>query len=361
MKLNHFDENVLYRIKSDAIQIRQTYEQYLLALLNDEFSAHEANVVFDENGFQLNDAITIDGTSFNIGRYDLAKTNTHEHVIRLNHPFVQALLDRFKAQILKPAKLVFDYDAYGLQVSSLKPLIGNSGCLIAELLEVSSLGRLEQHLVLSAITNSGEILADDDPEKLLKLPMKSQADIAHIVLPENICLEQENRKNRILEQVNVRNLGFFDQEIIKLDGWADDLKNSIVEKEVKRKQGKMTQYKLGSSILIDDEYILTAFSRFNKNNQAELTIQENVNFLLTFWNEINRLYAQRSVTVPVFGAGITRFKNGFEDIDINELLRIMIWTFKISKIKFAYPAKLTIIVHDDLLSQVNLYELKENE
>ena len=141
----------------------------------------------------------------------------------------------------------------------------------------------------------------------------------------------------------------------------DDLKNSIIGKEVKRKQGKTTKYKLGGSILIDDEYILTAFSRFNKNNQAELTIQEYVNFLLTFWNEINRLYAQRSVTVPVFGAGITRFKNGFEDIDINELLRIMIWTFKVSKIKFAYPAKLTIIVHNDLLNQVNLYKLKENE
>lgn len=141
----------------------------------------------------------------------------------------------------------------------------------------------------------------------------------------------------------------------------DDLKNSIIGKGVKRKQGKTTKYKLGSSILIDDEYILTAFSRFNKNNQAELTIQEYVNFLLTFWNEINRLYAQRSVTVPIFGSGITRFKNGFEDIDINELLRIMIWTFKISKIKFAYPAKLTIIVHNDLLNQVNLYKLKENE
>jgi hypothetical protein len=85
---------------------------------------------------------------------------------------------------------------------------------------------------LSAITNSGEILADDDPEKLLKLPMKSQADINQIVLPEKICLEQENRKNRILEEVNVRNLGFFDQEIIKLDGWADDLKNGL-EVEIK--------------------------------------------------------------------------------------------------------------------------------
>lgn len=212
--MNHFDENVLYRIKSDAIQIRQTYEQYLLALLNDEFSSHAANVVFDENGFQLNDAITIDGTSFNIGRYDLAKTNTHEHVIRLNHPFVQTLLDRYKSWALKPEKLIFDYDAYGLQVSSLKPFIGESGTLIAELLEVSSLGRMEQHLVLSAMTNSGQILADDDPEKLLKLPIKSQVDINQIVLPQQIHLEQENRKNKILEDVNLRNLGFFDQEIV---------------------------------------------------------------------------------------------------------------------------------------------------
>lgn len=230
--MNHFDENVLYRIKSDAIQIRQTYEQYLLALLNDEFSRHAANVVFDKNGFQLNDAIVIDGTPFNIGRYDLARTDIHEHVIRLNHPFVQSLLDRYKSQTLKPVKLVFDYDAYGLQVSSLKPFIGKSGYLIAELLEVSSLGRLEQHLVLSAMTNSGQILADDDPEKLLKLPMKSQVDLAQILFPANIRLEQENRKNKILEEVNVRNLGFFDQEIIKLDGWADDLKNGL-EVEIK--------------------------------------------------------------------------------------------------------------------------------
>ena len=230
--MNHFDENVLYRIKSDAIKIRQTYEQYLLTLLKDEFSSNDANVLFDENGFKLNDAITIDGATFNVGRYDLAKANTHEHVIRLNHPFVQGLLDRYKSLALKPEKLIFDYDAYGLQVSSLKPFIGESGILIAELLEVSSLGRMEQHLVLSAMTNSGQILADDDPEKLLKLPMKSQVDINQIVLPEQIRLEQENRKNKILEDVNLRNLGFFDQEIVKLDGWADDLKNGL-EVEIK--------------------------------------------------------------------------------------------------------------------------------
>lgn len=153
-------------------------------------------------------------------------------------------------------------------------------------------------------------------------------------------------------------------DVLSIDKAIEDdkcLQRNVINVNDSREKGKKKQYKLGSSILIENEFIITAFSKFNEDNEANLTIQEYVKFLLSFWNEINRLYAQRSVTVPVFGAGITRFKNGFEDIDINELLRIMIWTFKISKIKFAYPAKLTIIIHDGIVDKVNLYDLKEDE
>lgn len=154
------------------------------------------------------------------------------------------------------------------------------------------------------------------------------------------------------------------KKITELDKTIEEdekLSQDVIDSNGSRSAGNTKRYKLGSSILINDEFILTAFSRFNSDNQAELTIQEYVNFLLNFWNEINRLYAQRSVTVPVFGSGITRFKNGFEDIDINELLKIMIWTFKVSKIKFAYPAKLTIIIYSELMDKVNLYDIKESE
>lgn len=230
--MNHFDENVLYRIKSDAIQIRQTYEQYLLQLLQDEFTQNHVKVTFDENGFVLNDVVTIDESMFSKGRYDLAKANTQEHVIRLSHPFVQRLLDRNKLLVCQPEKLIFDYASYGLQVSSLKPYIGQSGYLMAELLEVSSLGRMEQHIVVSAVTRNGQVLADDDPEKLLKLPVASQVSLPELPIPENLTVEQKQRKNKILEDINIRNLGFFDQEITKLDGWADDLKNGL-EVEIK--------------------------------------------------------------------------------------------------------------------------------
>lgn len=137
------------------------------------------------------------------------------------------------------------------------------------------------------------------------------------------------------------------------------LKENITESNVER-NGKAIKYKLGSSILIE-EYVLVAFSKFDKSNKAYLTIHDYIQFLVCFWNEINRIYAQRPVSVPIFGSGITRFKGGFEDIDDNELLNIMIWTFKISKIKFKYPAKLSIIIDEKKINKINIFKLKELE
>lgn len=137
------------------------------------------------------------------------------------------------------------------------------------------------------------------------------------------------------------------------------LKEYINKSNVKR-NGKTIKYKLGSSILID-EYVLVAFSKFDKDDKAYLTIHDYLQFLVFFWNEINRIYAQRPVSVPIFGSGITRFKGGFEDIDDNELLNIMIWTFKISKIKFKYPARLSIIIDDKKINKINIFKLKELE
>lgn len=137
------------------------------------------------------------------------------------------------------------------------------------------------------------------------------------------------------------------------------LKEYINKSNVKR-NGKAIKYKLGSSILID-EYVLVAFSKFDKENKAYLTIHDYLQFLVFFWNEVNRIYAQRPVSVPIFGSGITRFRGGFEDVDDNELLNIMIWTFKISKIKFKYPARLSIIIDDKKIDKINIFKLKELE
>ena len=84
---------------------------------------------------------------------------------------------------------------------------------------------------------------------------------------------------------------------------------------------------------------------------------EYVGFLVKLWDEINSVYAQRSVSVPIIGSGITRIKE-HKTISDEELLKIMLWTFRISETRFKHPAKLSIIIHKSKLDQINLFEIK---
>lgn len=124
-----------------------------------------------------------------------------------------------------------------------------------------------------------------------------------------------------------------------------------------REVGKKQKYGIGSICVYKNEYILTAFSKFDKNNRAFLTMPEYLSFLIKFWDQVNKVYAQKSVSVPIFGSGITRIKE-HKNISDEDLLKIMLWTFKISETRFKYPAKLTIVIHEDKINQINLFEIK---
>ena len=123
-----------------------------------------------------------------------------------------------------------------------------------------------------------------------------------------------------------------------------------------RESGNTVRYQIGT-ICVYRDYLLTAFAKFDANNRAHLTMPEYLEFLITFWDRVNRVYAQQSVSTPVFGSGITRIK-GHKNISDEDLLKIMLWTFRISEMRFKYPAKLTIIVHKDKISSINLLDIK---
>jgi len=126
-----------------------------------------------------------------------------------------------------------------------------------------------------------------------------------------------------------------------------------------RTVGKKIKYRLGTICTVDD-YLLTAFSRFDDNNKAYLEMNDYINCLLNFWNEIDRVYAGRTIALPVLGSGITRFR-GYENILDQELLELIIWTFKVSRIKFAYPSKVKIVVWQKKHEKINLLALKDLE
>ncbi len=86
----------------------------------------------------------------------------------------------------------------------------------------------------------------------------------------------------------------------------EQLKEKVVTRNENRVRGKKDKYKLGS-IVQNGEYLLTAFSRFDNENRAFLNMNDYINFLLNFWNEIDIVYAGKSVSIPLMGSGVTRF------------------------------------------------------
>ena len=106
-------------------------------------------------------------------------------------------------------------------------------------------------------------------------------------------------------------------------------------------------------------FLLTSFTKFDDDNKANLDLKEYLLFLMNFWDNLTKVYAGRSVTITLFGSSnLTQF-NDANNISDQDLIEIIIWTFKVSKIKFKYPTKITLVLTDDLLKKINLYEVKE--
>ena len=155
---------------------------------------------------------------------------------------------------------------------------------------------------------------------------------------------------------------YFNNKVNELDNFiiqnSDD--NDIIDNKCSRTQGgKTIKFKL-STIIVYNDYLLTAFTKFDQYNRATLTMPEYIEFLINFWDRVNRVYAQKNVSVPIFGSGITRIKE-HKNIGDEDLLKIMLWTFKLSEMKFKYPAKLIIVIHEDKINQINLFNLKAIE
>lgn len=142
--------------------------------------------------------------------------------LRAEHPLAQRLISRAAGRDLPVRHLRLDYSSHPTVVSGLAPLVGRSGWLRVSKLAVEALER-EEFMVYAARTDSGETLDEDLCRKLLNLAATGNGAPGAEPPPELDALAEE-RSQAILRGVEERNESFFDEEVAKLDGWADDLK-----------------------------------------------------------------------------------------------------------------------------------------
>ena len=235
--LENFDEEVQDKLRiraEDSRSARSRFERMLMDLSRAELGDCAS---FDDDGFHLQrtpDGIDASGLAgIELGRYELPRRSGDAHLYRINHPLALWITHQAKTRALDGAKLVFDYDGYGTKVSTLEPYRGKAGWLTLKLVSVEALGNQEQHLLVAASTADGIALAEDDPEKLLRLPATTRAaGLFNNAGDATLVADVATRKTELLRDINQRNLGYFEQEVQKLDAWADDLKLGL-EQEIK--------------------------------------------------------------------------------------------------------------------------------
>jgi superfamily II DNA/RNA helicase len=180
--------------------------------------------------FNLNTHVIIEAPQ---GRYQLLRrshkqnpVSVNAHVYRLNHPLGEWVLETAKKQTTPSAHITFDYTAHKAKISVIEALLGKSGILKLQRFSVEALEQNEDHLLFAAVTNEGEELPAETAQKLMLLP-------ASQCLPQALSDFQQldtsliNTQNDIIKMVNSRNLMFFEEEVNKLDHWADDLKYGL--------------------------------------------------------------------------------------------------------------------------------------
>ncbi len=225
--MEHFDEDVRSRLKlsqEKTIECLSQRERWLLELTRVELNG-QARFDPQRPRFQYS------GPDARQRWYNLdwkEAENADEHFYRPDHPLALRLINQAIGRQLPAAEVAFDYTNHPSKISVLEPLVGQSGWLEVSKLTVMAV-EVDEFLIFAGRTDHNHTLDEDMCRKLLSLPAEVEAETADV--PSLAALREAEVSARLAE-IDTRNCQFFDEEVLKLDRWSEDLKLSL-EHEIK--------------------------------------------------------------------------------------------------------------------------------
>ena len=146
-------------------------------------------------------------------------------------------------------------------------------------------------------------------------------------------------------------------------GKKEDIEK-VVEAEavrlgLKKNRDGLYNFPLGTVIRynssIDNHtYLLLAMAELNLDYEVHTNMAQYELMLMKMWKEINRVYANNNISLPLLGAGIVRFDDGPKYKD--SLLRCMLCTLNSSGV--AFNSKIEILIYGNS-GDIQLYEYKD--
>jgi adenine-specific DNA-methyltransferase len=240
--LDFFDEDVHQRLRVHRDQAQAALgerERRLLALTRAELAeAARFDGTAARFRYQPDTGALAEPGLYNFNWKDAERRG--EHFFRTDHPLAQAIIERALGRQIDACNIAFDYGGYGAPVAILAERLGQSGWLRVATVRVASI-ETEEYLLATAIAKravpDGHTAVDVlDPEwcdRLLNLPAAMGQALR---VPDEVSGQLEDlltqQHGTVLQQVEERNGAYFEEEVEKLDRWAEDVKLTL-ERELK--------------------------------------------------------------------------------------------------------------------------------
>lgn len=227
--LENFDAEVHDKLKVNFQESKIYLDKYGLLLWKLTQHGLKGCAEFNLAGFNSKNRFSLtqlpQGASDTIplGDYEIGKDIENAHIYRVGHPLAQYLIDDLGGQELAGAELKFDYSSSPQQSQSLESLVGKAGELALYKLLINGYDS-EDHLVFVGHTDTGEALSQEQMQRLFNLD--SQIEQSDIIV-HDFEKAYQTRKTELLSDVEGRYATFFEQEMDKLDNWADDKRKAL--------------------------------------------------------------------------------------------------------------------------------------
>ena len=158
------------------------------------------------------------------GHYQLIRKGEripeNTYIYRLTHALGEFVLNQAKEKPTEQVLLQLDFSGYGQKVTSLESLKSQKGWLSVNLLRLKSF-QDEEHIILTGMTDAGEVLDHELCERLLRIGKKKVLENSDTI--PKAFMEQVARNTQvILNSALDANKEYFNQEKLKLEAWAED-------------------------------------------------------------------------------------------------------------------------------------------
>lgn len=236
--LENFDEEVSSKLRANLIETTESlskFEDKLWRLTN--FILNE-NATFNDNfSFELKKN-PFHNINVNKGKYILLRTDDkgkkndvpdHTNVYRVGHPLAQEIIQVASELETPIQKITFDLSNSKSKISYLDQFIDDEGWMKLIKVEIDSFEK-EDYIIASAVLDDGTVLESDMALKLFSLDGTEEGSIS--LDPEFAQkMEEIHYANcqDIITSNAIKNSDFFDEEMDKLDQWADDVKIGLLK------------------------------------------------------------------------------------------------------------------------------------